>query len=98
MRRAAIWVMIGTCGVMISLVLVSQPKVAAQLAQKTEYLSGRFNGDVKDPVPVLNFSPDGGTGTSSARSGSANRMFVRARGFMPKDSIPVRRFGLVSGN
>jgi len=98
MRRAAIWVMIGTCGLMMSVVLASQPMVAAQIAQKTEHLSARFNGEVKDPVPVLNFSPDGGTSTSSAQPGFANRMLNRTRGFMPKDSVPVRRFGFMSGN
>lgn len=97
MRRVAIWVMIGTCGLMMSLVLVSQPEVAARIAQKTEHLSARFNGEAKDPVPVLNFSPDAGTSTSSAFSSSAKRAFNRTRGFMPKDSVPVRRFGIMPG-
>lgn len=97
LKRVVLWFFLVLCSLMIAVILLSQPKVVAQMQIKAEYLSGRFNGEITEPAPVLNFSPDGESSSSSARSSASYRMFEKARGFMPKDIVPVRRSGILAG-
>ena len=80
----------------MGVILLAQPKVSKMIQLNAEYVSARFNGEIKDPAPVLNFAANGEITTSSARLDSTRRLFEKTRWYMPKDAIPVRRSGFLA--
>jgi len=102
--RLVLLSMITVCGVLMIGIVVSQPSVTSKFRFDAEHVSSQNDtqGTYGKAAPVLSVGSTGGSNRASAFSSAeqsiAQQIQRKASGHLPRDRVPVRRNGIISGN